>query len=79
MLQAPIIVMSQNRQAAKDRLDARSDYEVNLRAEMEITRLHAKLDPAREQEWAELARLHREQLDVLRRIEKELGLPRLPG
>lgn len=45
-LQAPVIMMSQNRQAAKDRLAASLDYEVNLRAELEILRLHEKLDLA---------------------------------
>jgi uncharacterized membrane protein len=45
-VQAPIIMMSQNRQADKDRLAARLDYEVNLRAELEILRLHEKLDLA---------------------------------
>jgi uncharacterized membrane protein len=43
-LQAPIIMMSQNRQAAKDRLDARLDYETNLRSEAEIAALHDKMD-----------------------------------
>ena len=43
-VQAPIIMMSQNRQAAKDRLTARVDYEINLRAELEIMRLHHKID-----------------------------------
>lgn len=43
-LQAPIIMMSQNRQAAKDRLEARLDYETNLRAETEIANLHEKMD-----------------------------------
>jgi uncharacterized membrane protein len=43
-LQAPVIMMSQNRQNARDRLDARHDYEVNLKAELEIERLHAKID-----------------------------------
>jgi uncharacterized membrane protein len=43
-IQAPIIMMSQNRQAAKDRLAARLDFEVNLRAEVEIMRLHEKID-----------------------------------
>jgi len=43
-VQAPIIMMSQNRQATKDRLSARLDYEVNLRAELEIMRLHDKID-----------------------------------
>ena len=43
-LQAPIIMMSQNRQAAKDRLDARLDYETNIRAEAQIANLHDKID-----------------------------------
>lgn len=43
-LQAPVIMMSQNRQATKDRLQASHDYEVNLRAELEIAALHEKLD-----------------------------------
>ena len=43
-LQAPIIMMSQNRQAAKDRLEARLDYETNLRAEAQIDTLHEKVD-----------------------------------
>jgi uncharacterized membrane protein/uncharacterized membrane protein YeaQ/YmgE (transglycosylase-associated protein family) len=47
-VQAPVIMMSQNRQAVRDRVEARSDYEVNLRAEVEIMSLHAKLDVLRE-------------------------------
>jgi uncharacterized membrane protein len=43
-IQAPIIMMSQNRQSEKDRVAAAHDYEVNLRAELEVRRLHAKLD-----------------------------------
>lgn len=43
-LQAPIIMMSQNRQAAKDRFEARLDYETNLRSETEIASLHEKMD-----------------------------------
>ncbi|WP_406696543.1 DUF1003 domain-containing protein [Sphingomonas glaciei] len=43
-VQAPIIMMSQNRQAAKDRLAAQLDYETNLRAELELLRLHHKVD-----------------------------------
>lgn len=43
-IQAPVIMMSQNRQAAKDRLSASLDYETNLRAELDILRLHHKLD-----------------------------------
>ena len=72
-LQAPVIMMSQNRQAVRDRLDARSDYEVNVRAEMEILALHTKLDLLREQEWMKLAQLIEEQQRALERIERRLG------
>ena len=51
-VQAPIIMMSQNRQAAKDRIAAGLDYEINLRAELEIMRLHEKLDQMRIHELA---------------------------
>ena len=53
-MQAPIIMMSQNRQAARDRADAKNDYEVNLRAEIQIDRLHARLDELRDRELDEL-------------------------
>src|ERR1044072_6014967 len=49
-LQAPVIMMSQNRQAEHDRIDAAHDYEVNLQAETEIMALHEKLDELRHQE-----------------------------
>ncbi len=55
-IQAPVIMMSQNRQAAKDRLDAAHDYEVNLKAEIEIMALHEKLDEMRSKDLAELLR-----------------------
>ena len=53
-IQAPVILMSQNRQAAKDRLAAAHDYEVNLKAEIEIMALHEKLDEIRAKDLAEL-------------------------
>ncbi|MGN6692500.1 MAG: DUF1003 domain-containing protein [Sphingopyxis sp.] len=52
-IQAPVIMMSQNRQAAKDRLTEKLDYEINLRAELEIMRLHEKLDQLRFHELRE--------------------------
>ena len=55
-LQAPVIMMSQNRQAERDRLDAAHDYEVNLKAEIEIMALHEKLDELRHSEIIEHAR-----------------------
>jgi uncharacterized membrane protein len=55
-VQAPIIMMSQNRHATKDRIDAAHDYEVNLKAEIEIMALHEKLDEIRSKDIAELLR-----------------------
>lgn len=72
-LQAPVIMMSQNRQAAKDRSDAKSDYEVNVRAEMEIMSLHTKLDVLREQEWLRLVDVVARQQESLDRIERRLN------
>src|SRR6478672_4963089 len=62
-LQAPVIMMSQNRQAAKDRTDAQHDYEVNMKAEMEIVALHLKLDELREKQWNRLVEMQKQQLD----------------
>ncbi len=70
-IQAPIIMMSQNRQAAKDRMDASHDYEVNLKAEMEIEALHQKLDELREQKWAELVEMQQEQIRLLTKLLEE--------
>ena len=67
-IQAPIIMMSQNRQAAHDRLDAAHDYEVNLKAELEIRSLHEKLDELREQKWAELVEIQQRQIVMLEKL-----------
>jgi uncharacterized membrane protein len=67
-LQAPVIMMSQNRQGERDRLNAANDYEVNLKAEMEIRALHEKLDVLREADWAELVRLQQVQIGMLERL-----------
>jgi uncharacterized membrane protein len=64
-VQAPIILMSQNRHAQKDRINAEHDYEVNLKAELEIMLLHEKLDLLREGQWGELLELQKEQLKLL--------------
>jgi uncharacterized membrane protein len=65
-------MMSQNRQAAKDRLDARTDYEVNVRAEMEIMSMHKKLDLLRDEEWRRLLGVVEQQQAVLMAIERRL-------
>ncbi len=64
-IQAPIILMSQNRQAEKDRINAEHDYEVNLKAELEIMLLHEKLDALREKQWMELLEIQNQQLKLL--------------
>jgi uncharacterized membrane protein len=67
-IQAPIILMSQNRQAEKDRISADHDYEVNLKAELEIMLLHEKMDLLREKQWGELLDIQKEQLALLARM-----------
>jgi uncharacterized membrane protein len=61
-LQAPVIMMSQNRQASKDRLKADLDYEVNLKAELEVAQLHSKMDKIYEQMQAHFARMEKPQI-----------------
>lgn len=72
-IQAPVILMSQSRQAAKDRVDAAHDYEVNLKAELEILSLHEKLDELREKKWEDLLVLQREQMQLLTQLVEERG------
>ena len=67
-IQAPIILMSQNRQAYKDRLTAEHDYEVNLKAELEIIALHEKIDSLKEKQWNELILIQQEQINLLRQL-----------
>ena len=65
-LQAPVIMMSQNRAAARDRANAEHDYVVNLRAELEIMHLHDKLDALRSEELVKLVTAQAETLDLLK-------------
>lgn len=75
-IQAPIILMSQNRQTEKDRISAEHDYEVNLKAELEILLLHEKIDLLREQQWEELLAIQQEQLAQLSALaEKQAAAP----
>lgn len=59
-LQAPVIMMSQNRQAAKDRLKSDVEYQINLKAELEVAQLHAKVDKIYEEMQANFARIQRD-------------------
>jgi uncharacterized membrane protein len=72
-LQAPVIMMSQNRQAAKDRSDARLDYEVNVRAEVQIAALHEKIDGTREHDLARIAAAVEAQQIMLEDIQRQLA------
>lgn len=70
-IQAPVIMMSQNRQTSKDRLAQANDYQINLKAELEVMNLHEKIDNLRVKELEQLISLQSEQLrQVQRYIEK---------
>jgi uncharacterized membrane protein len=77
-IQAPVIMMSQNRQAAKDRLAAAHDYEVNLKAELEIMQLHEKLDELRQQQLTQLLERQEEQLRLLTQLAAAATQPAAP-
>ena len=66
---APIIMMSQNRQSAKDREKAEADYAVNARAERDVAAVHARLDELAGLQWATLVEMQQRQLELLTRIE----------
>jgi uncharacterized membrane protein len=72
-LQAPIILMSQNRQAMRDRLAAGLDYEVNLKAEIEIMALHEKLDQIRVGHLAEIMGELQEQVRMATELIKKIA------
>jgi uncharacterized membrane protein len=67
-IQAPIIMMSQNRQAAVDRLRAENDYQVDIKSELEILQVHEKLNQLREQDCAMLVELQNRQIEMLQRL-----------
>ncbi|MDP3960669.1 MAG: DUF1003 domain-containing protein [Pseudorhodobacter sp.] len=70
-MQAPIIMMSQRRKEAKDRLRADSDYKVNLKAELEIRHLHDKIDLHLTRQWERLATIQRLQVELLEETTRE--------
>src|SRR5947199_1821642 len=71
-VQAPIIMMSQNRAEARDRLRAENDYKVNLKAELEIRHLHEKLDHLLRRQYNRLFEIQQIQIELL----EELGRPK---
>jgi uncharacterized membrane protein len=64
-VQAPIIMMSQRRQEAKDRMRSLNDYRVNLKAELEIRHLHEKIDHLITRQWERLAEIQELQIELL--------------
>jgi len=64
-IQAPIIMMSQNRQESRDRLRATNDYQVNLKAELEIRHLHQKIDHLLSTQWEKLMEIQEIQIDLI--------------
>jgi uncharacterized membrane protein len=75
-IQAPIIMMSQKRQEAKDRLRSLNDYRVNLKAELEIRHLHEKIDHMLTRQWERLAEMQEVQIELLQELEHRAPLPR---
>jgi uncharacterized membrane protein len=64
-IQAPVIMMSQNRQEAKDRARAEQDYQVNLKAELEIRQLHEKMDHVLVHQWQRMVEIQQIQTDLI--------------
>jgi uncharacterized membrane protein len=67
-IQAPVIMMSQNRQESKDRARADHDYRVNLKAELEIRHVNAKLDLLLTHQWQQLLEIQRVQADLIQDV-----------
>jgi uncharacterized membrane protein len=67
-IQAPVIMMSQNRQESRDRLNAMRDYQVNLKAELEIRHLHQKLDHLLSHQWERLVEIQEIQMELMDEI-----------
>jgi uncharacterized membrane protein len=67
-LQAPLIMMSQNRQESRDRQRAMHDYQVNLKAELEIRQLHQKVDHLLSHQWERLVEIQEVQMELINEI-----------
>ena len=67
-IQAPIIMMSQNRQETKDRIRSENDYKINLKSEIEIRTLHEKVDHLLLDQWAKMMRIQEIQIEILEEI-----------
>ena len=70
-IQAPIIMMSQKRQEQKDRARSSNDYQVNLKAELEIRHLHEKIDHLITKQWQRLAEIQQVQLEMMQETQRD--------
>jgi uncharacterized membrane protein len=73
-LQAPVIMMSQNRQEEKDRERAKSDYMINLKSELEIRTLHEKIDHFIINQQQELFEMQKIQLEIMKDVLSQLEI-----
>jgi uncharacterized membrane protein len=69
---APIIMMSQNRQSAKDRLQAEQDLNTDLKAELLIEELHGSVDELRLEKWADLLKIQEHQIELMQHVIQRL-------
>ena len=67
-MQAPVILMSQNRQEVRDRLQAEHDYRINLKAELEIRHLHEKIDHLLMNQWQRLMEIQQIQMELMEEL-----------
>ncbi|BBO32289.1 hypothetical protein PLANPX_1901 [Lacipirellula parvula] len=67
-IQAPVIMMSQNRQEARDRMRAEHDYRINLKAELEIRHLHVKLDELMSHQWERMMEIQQMEVELMTEI-----------
>lgn len=70
-IQAPVIMMSQNRQESRDRINAKRDYQINLKAELEIRHLHQKLDHLLSHQWERLVEIQEIQMELINEIKSQ--------
>lgn len=71
-IQAPIIMMSQNRQEKKDRIRSENDYKVNLKSEIEIRTLHEKVDHLLLDQWSKMMKIQEVQIEILEEIKEKM-------
>ncbi|TGM87731.1 DUF1003 domain-containing protein [Leptospira bouyouniensis] len=71
-IQAPIIMMSQNRQEVKDRIRSENDYKINLKSEIEIRTLHEKVDHLLLDQWSKMMKIQEIQIEILTEIRSKM-------